>query len=206
MSHFEKKTQSLLAGLALILAFIVPAKMWGQERQPAAIHPVGSLVLSVEPTLPADLVAAYNQSKSENLSPQNYTWAFPQDLASGQDSRIVLSRIADSNLQNWWNSESVQSSFAGHSVTQIESSMTGQLFVSENTSVQHKLNLQVQALETLTKLDYSGFFDASVFYVAKDYKTGVEIINKFFAKQEVVLSHETSPTDELSRVSIRWQW
>ena len=197
MSRFEIMILSILAA---ILALPVSSKANMQDRAPAALY---NSHISAEPTLPADLVQAYEDGKK--MEKTDYSDFVPKDMKNDMDSRAALSKVADNTFKAWWDS-SVKDTPVGQSVDHMEKKMKQEVILSESSSeIQHKLNFQFLPFQTTAKMDYSGYINASLFYVARETKAGIEIFQKVFS-QDLVLGHESVPGDERNRVSLRWTW
>jgi hypothetical protein len=196
VSHFE----IILTGFfTLVFVGLAPLKAQAQDRYPAALY---NSRISAEPTLPAELVAAYEQAKK--MEKTDYSEFVPKGLSDGMNQKAALSKVADSTFKAWWDN-SVRDTPVGKSVDHVEKSMKQELIISDSTEIKHKVNFQFLPFQTTAKMDYSGYIDASLFYVASETKTGIEIFKRVFS-QDLVVGHEIVPGDERNRVSLRWTW
>lgn len=189
-----------------------------QDRLPAsmsqAVRSLASpseLLYNGEILISADLLENYQRAKKDNIKNKlNLSEFVPLDIKPSEDSRYVMSKIADKSLSTLMRQPQFQDSPLGRATHNVEKSLKQEVeFTSnEKNAISHKLNFQVLAFQSLAKVEYTGFTNASILYQPKINQYAFEVSEKLPTKrsEQVVLSHEVGNYDRLSRVSVRWSW
>lgn len=222
MSHFEIKRPARFFKICIgfiFAVFFVQASIakavviFPNSRAPAAINQ--AVLVQVNPEqvfssengkpISPDLIANYNQVKALE-QPLDVTQLIPMDLSPTRDSSEVFSRVADKSATTYFNSPAVRATSLGQSATSVEKSLKQEIIFGRNPSVQHKLNFNFQAFQSLAQMQYSGITNAAVKYKANESKLALEIFEKLRGGKDLVLSHTISPADRVSQVSLRWKF
>lgn len=177
----------------------------------AAPHPLQILLTakktysSPEVCFGPDVIQSYNQVKSD-MKPVDFSQIVPLDLVPSDDSNRVFSKIADHSLSSLFNSDAMRATPLGQTATEVEQKMKQDLILADQGRVQHKLTINVQAFQTLAKIDYSGFTNASLQYQARDSSLNFEVSEKINRTRDLILGHLQKPSDRISSMSVRWSF
>ena len=193
-----------LLGTALAFAWALPARGI-VDRAPAAIP--RDLIQMQKPASAAfspDLIASYNYVKSTQ-KPFDITQVVPLDLQPTDDSNSVFSKVADQSLSSIFNSPELRQTPFGQTATQVEEKVRQDVVMNQG-GIQHKLTFQVQAFQSVARLDYKGYTNASLKYKASESSMALEVWEKITRTRDVILSHITKPDDRLSSVAMRWNF
>ncbi len=153
------------------------------------------------------------------LKAEDYAKFLPRNLENSQNEAYVANRFADLALQNIFNSPQVRNSSFGQTATKVEKAMKTEVSIngapknktngaaaSSNPGIEHKISLQVLALQAQTKLEYKGWTNATLKHDARAKETGVEISEKVWRNKDLVLSHTKTDIEDKSSVGVRWNW
>jgi hypothetical protein len=194
--------------LSIIFIFIASLEASGNYRQPTAIQR-GALVLSNPSNLfeqgeilSPELIEAYNMIKSQEKNQPAV--GLDAGQFNGKSGPQAVSVIADKYFQYWWSNSEARTTGFGKSVDIIENGMKEDVVVRYGNR-QHHFHISVQTFETLAKLNYEGFLNASITYQALNSAVGWEVTEKV-GQKDLVLTNKTTPLDNVSGVSLRWSW
>jgi hypothetical protein len=132
--------------------------------------------------------------------------------SNSQESDMMLKRMGDRALGMWLKSSSMQNLSVVQTAQKVEQAMKAEVGFgggeSENgeKSIQHKINFQFQAFQATSKIDYSGFVNASVTYNLKDQIAGVEVREKVLENKDLFVNMSSSKTEDLGSVGIKWSF
>lgn len=171
---------------ALVLA--KPSKYFGPQGQ----------VISPE------LVDSYNQIKAQT-KPFDMTQIIPSDIQASADSGFIFARIADQSISSLFNSAEMRATPIGKTATDVEKKLKQDVTLSQG-QVLHKFTFQVQAFQSVARVDYTGYANATLKYQAADSSLGLEVFEKISKSKEVVVAHLNKPTDRVSSLSLRWNF
>lgn len=131
----------------------------------------------------------------------------PKAIDPNDSSRAVVSKIVDNSLTYWYNNSEFKNTSVGRAATQVEKKMRADVNLGVDTNkVQHKLSFRVLAAQALAKLEYIGWFKASLNYDAKSAKTEAEIFENLSNNKDLVVSHSVAGIENKSQLSLRWNW
>lgn len=129
----------------------------------------------------------------------------PTDVTSKSDS-AVLQQMGDKAVQAWLKSSAMKDLSLVQTAQKVEQALKTEVELgdSEDGETKHKLNFQVQAIQSVSRVDYKGFFDMTLSYNMRDSKTGVEIREKIFKNKDLFLNHSSDKDETTSMVGMRW--
>ncbi len=170
-------------------------------------HSQAALKPSREPSVSDELLASYRAIRSLD-QPWDTDTYMPKDLSKDMDSQQVVSKIADKSLQTLIDKSSFKESSIGRTATNLEKSMKQEVTIGQpdSTGKGHKIQFSVQAFESKAQVNYEGLTNASVIYQATQAKTIFAVSEKLSGNRDLVLSHTTDASQQVSQVSIRWNF
>ena len=183
-------------------------------RGPASINRAAQVMASPskifdngEVPISADLIQIYEQMKSEKQAYQTADY-IPTNLHDSDSGSYVLNAIADRSVSTFIRQQKEMGTSLGRTTANVEKTMKQEMVLgsSDKTKIQHKFNFEVQAFQSKAQIKYSGLADASVSYRASESTVAFEIFEKLPHTQEVVLSHELRPGQQISSLNMRWAW
>jgi hypothetical protein len=127
------------------------------------------------------------------------------DIEPGSSSNTVFSKIADKSLSTFINSDEVRATPFGKTTKTVEEKLKQDVTIQQG-EIKHKLVFSVQAFQTTARVDYTGFVNATLKYQASEASTGLEVFEKVTKDKDLVLSHVAKPADQISAVSMRWNF
>lgn len=132
----------------------------------------------------------------------------PMNMEPTQSAGSVATKIGDRLVQKWLESDAVKSSAVGRTASTVENAMKTEVQINKNesTGVNHKFSFQVLALQALTKLEYSGWWNATLNYDARERQTGLEVREKVFHNKDFFINHKVSSVEDMSSMGLRWSW
>lgn len=133
----------------------------------------------------------------------------PKDVTPQQSSSEVLRKMSDRAVQVWLKSPTMQSMAVVQTAQKVENAMKAEVVLGEpkeEGEVQHKLNFQVQAFQTTSRVDYSGYVNCTVSYNLREQKTGVEFREKIFKNKDLYVNHSLTRQENLSSVGMKWSF
>lgn len=177
----------------------------------AAPHPL-QLLLSVKKSYTSpevcfgpDVIQSYKQVKAQ-MKPLDFTEVVPLDMVASDDSNHVFALIADHSLTSFFNSSAMRATPMGQAATQVEQKMKQDLVIANQGQLQHKITVNVQAFQTLARIDYSGFTKASLQYQARDSSLNFEVSEKITRTRNLIIGHLQKPSDRISSLSVHWNF
>lgn len=131
----------------------------------------------------------------------------PKAIDPNDSSRAVINKIVDNSLSYWYNNSEFKNTSVGRAATQVEKKMRADMNLGVDTNkIQHKLSFRVLAAQALAKLEYVGWFKASLNYDAKSAKAEAEIFENLPNNKDLVVSHSVAGIENKSQLSLRWSW
>lgn len=132
----------------------------------------------------------------------------PLDMAASQNAGFVATRIGDHALQSWLKSPAVQGSNIGRTASTVENSMRTEVSVksADPEGVSHKFSFQYMALQSVTRLQYSGWLNAMMNYDARAGETFVEFTDRVWKNKDLFVNHTVKPVEGVSALGVRWSW
>jgi hypothetical protein len=131
----------------------------------------------------------------------------PKAIDPNDSSRSVVGKIVDNSLTYWYNNSEFKNTSVGRAATQVEKKMRADVNLGTDTNkIQHRLSFRVLAAQALAKLEYVGWFKASLNYDAKSAKTEAEVFENLPNNKDLVVSHSVTGLENKSQLSLRWNW
>jgi hypothetical protein len=129
-----------------------------------------------------------------------------------EESNMMMRRMGDKAVGLWLKSSTMQNLSVVQTAQKVEQAMKAEVGfgggVSDDgeKSIQHKVNFQFQAFQATSKIDYSGFVNASVTYNLRDQVAGVEVREKVLEDKDLFVNMSSSKTEDLGSVGIKWSF
>jgi hypothetical protein len=211
LSQFETLKLITIFLVVLVMAMMsFPKIAYGATRNPAAINRAAiamatpSKILNISKEISPELLYTYQKLKAEQ-KPFDVSQVLPSDLTPTNDSNLVFSKIADRSLSSFFNSEQLRATPIGRTATQVEQKMKQDISIKAN-KIEHKFTFQIQAFQTIAKIDYRGLTNASLKYQASNSTMGLEVFDRLprTKNKDLVISHVANNTERISSLSVRW--
>jgi hypothetical protein len=154
------------------------------------------------------LIIPMNNNTDDKITSKDVEKIIPTDLKETNDMNSVAARIADRGLQAWFNSPQVKESFLGQTANTVQKRMVADISIkgsNEPQAVEHKVSMQLMALQAAAKIQYTGFLNAVFNYDARAAESMIEFSEKVFNK-DLFVNHTSSSKEDVSSVGIKWGW
>lgn len=151
-----------------------------------------------------ELVAAFNVFKrdSEKIDTARM---IPMNMIPSSNSAAVFAQIFDRSASYISTTERFRNSSFGKTALQVEQTMKQEVIVGNESGIEHKLNFNIQAMQTCAQVQYSGLMRAAVKYTVSSSTLGLEVAEKIFDNKDLVLS-QSYGSERISEVSLRWNF
>lgn len=141
------------------------------------------------------------------LTREDLNKIIPSNVTADQPSGEVLKKIGDKAVNVWLKSSAMKDVSLVQAAQKVEQAMKAEVNLApEDSEIKHKLNFQVQAFQTTSKVDYTGYVDATVSYNMRDKKAGYEVRRKVLHNKDLFVNHTTSKDQDLSSVGLKWSF
>ena len=141
------------------------------------------------------------------LSREDLNKIIPPGVTASEPSDSVLKRMGDKAVNVWLKSSAMKDVKLVQAANQVEQAMKAEVNLAPTDSnVKQKLKFQVQAFESVSKIDYSGYVDATVSYNLREQKAGCEVRRKVLRNKDLFVNHTNSKTESLSSVGLKWSF
>lgn len=132
----------------------------------------------------------------------------PKTLQDNESAGSVISRMADNSFGVWWESTPMRNTAVGQAADKAEKNLKTEVNFKDNSAskTEHRIVFKVLAMQALAKIEYKGWVRAAINYDAKASKAEAEVSEKIFQRQDLVLSHAVTPSENKSQVSWRFDW
>ncbi len=131
----------------------------------------------------------------------------PSSVNEKDRSGDVLQKMGDKAINVWLKSSTMQKMSIVQAAQKVENAMKAEVNLApEDSLIKHKLNFQVQALQTTSKIDYTGYVDASVTYNVRDNKAAYEVRKKVLQNKDLFVNHTDAKNENLSSVGLKWSF
>ena len=131
----------------------------------------------------------------------------PHSDLSGRSESQVAKQILDNSLRLIWRTTPLRYSSVGQVANKVEKSVQVEKVVqSEDNQVEHKFSFDVQGIQALAQLKYTGWVKAAVKYNVRDASASAEVSEKIFDNKDLTFSQTVSSYDATSQVSLSWGW
>jgi hypothetical protein len=139
---------------------------------------------------------------------KDFDKVLPKEVNKNDDANKVASQIGDKVIQNWLASADVKNSPLIRTANKVESAMKTEMAVGSKrpNDLNHKVSFQVLALQSSTKVEYKGWFNAAWNYDMKGKKSVVEVSEKLGKNKDLTISHTASSKEDVSAMGVRWSW
>lgn len=142
------------------------------------------------------------------ITSQDMNKILPSSIDQNEPADKTLKKMGDKAFHAWMKSSSMQKLKVVQAAQNVEKAMKAEVQIGGNNpnGVQHKVNFQVQALQATSKMDYTGYVDASVTYNLRDRVSGVELREKVMKDKDLYVNHSSSKDENLSSVGMKWSF
>lgn len=139
------------------------------------------------------------------LTREDLNKIIPSNVTANDPSQEVLKKMGDKAVNVWLKSSAMQSVSLVQAAQKVEQAMKAEVNLApEDSEVKHKLNFQVQAFQATSKVDYTGYVDATVSYNVRDQKAGYEVRRKVLHNKDLFMNHTQGKDENLSSVGLKW--
>lgn len=143
----------------------------------------------------------------EFLTREDLNKIIPSNVSASDPSNEVLKKIGDKAVNVWLKSSAMQQVSIVQAAQKVEQAMKAEVNLApEDSEIKHKLNFQVQAFQTVSKVDYTGYVDATVSYNIRDQKAGYEVRRKILRNKDFFVNHTDTKSEGLSSVGLKWNF
>ncbi len=141
------------------------------------------------------------------LTREDLNKIIPSHVSAKDPSSVVLRKMGDKAIGVWLKSSSMQKMTIVQAAQKVEQAMKAEINLApEDSEIKHKLNFQVEAFQATSKVDYTGFVDASVSYNMRDQKAGYEVRRKVLRNKDLFVNHSETKNENLSSVGLKWSF
>ena len=132
----------------------------------------------------------------------------PKTLQGNESAGSVISKMADNSFSIWWETTPVRNTAVGKAADRAEKNLKTEVNFKDNSAskTEHKIVFKILAMQALARIEYKGWIRAAINYDAKASKAEAEVSEKIFQRQDIVLSHAMTPSENKSQVSWRFDW
>lgn len=163
--------------------------------------------LDIQSTKPLVLPMPNEAPQADKITSKDVEKIIPTDLQQTSDMNSVALRIADRSIQTWFNSPQVQGSVLGQTAATVQKNMATDITIKsdEPQAVEHKVTMQLMALQAAAKVQYTELLNAVFNYDARAAQSMVELSERIFNK-DLFVNHTSSSKEDVSTVGIKWGW
>jgi len=137
---------------------------------------------------------------------QYATKVLPPVLQKNETSDSLVTKIADNSIALYWEKSPLRQTAVGQVADAAEKKMKLEVDIKDQLNTDHKFSFKILAMQTLAKIEYSGWVKAALNYDLRGSKTEAEIIESISDRQDIVLSQSKTSDDVHSKISLRWLW
>ncbi|OFZ28793.1 MAG: hypothetical protein A2622_06845 [Bdellovibrionales bacterium RIFCSPHIGHO2_01_FULL_40_29] len=131
----------------------------------------------------------------------------PKAVSGEESANSVISKMADNTLSLWWDTTPLRNSAVGKAAEKVEKNLKAEVaFKNKDSKTDHRISFKVLAMQALAKIEYKGWVNAAVNYDARAATTEAEVSEQISQKQDLVISHAITRTENKSQVAWRWNW
>ncbi len=165
-------------------------------RNPAAIPP-RQTELEIEKIVPVKPI-------EKGVTGDVVAMAIPTDIEQTNNSDKVQAKIVDHNIQNLLQGKYMKNSPVIQSAQKVQEAMKPSVSFGEEGGVQHNVNVELEPVQNIAKLNYSGFLDTNVTYYSSEKNSEVSVSEKISSKAKLSLEHQSK--DDLSMLKLNLDW
>lgn len=141
------------------------------------------------------------------LTREDLNKIIPSNVTANDPSNEVLKKMGDKAVNIWLKSSTMQKMSIVQAAQSVEKAMKAEVNLApEDSDIQHKLNFQLQAFQATSKVDYTGYVDATVSYNMRDQKAGYEVRKKILKNKDLFVNHTDAKNENLSSVGLKWSF
>lgn len=150
----------------------------------------------------------------ESLTEKDIEKVVPYKKLQDEDDMSDISRkMLDQSVNSFLQSDYVQSSSLGKTAKSVEEGVRTDIAFGggDKDDIQHKVSLQYQAFQQEAYLKYAGLLNFNLKYKFQNQDYIAEVVQQLNEK-EFVLGHEVvtddyyKTRDDVSSMSVRWNW
>lgn len=147
-----------------------------------------------------------DEMSSSIMSEETKNKILPKTVSSDTTGQQVLAQMADNSASLIWNTSDLKKTSLGRAADNAEKKLNMQKTIEGKNNVNHSFSFKVLALQTLARLEYSGWFKGAISYDAHAAKTEAEFSEKINKNQDFVISQSITTAESKSKVGVRWDW
>jgi len=134
------------------------------------------------------------------------TNTIPTDIPNHADGRDVGQRVMNKGLQSLVEGRYFNNPELARAAKEIEQKLKTEVSLGgrEPGSVSHSFGMQVLAFEQRAKLDYKGFFDASMDYNAANSNFQMALTEQLSDTSKVLINHESATSTSMLNLHFDW--
>jgi hypothetical protein len=128
---------------------------------------------------------------------------------SGRSESQVTKQILDNSIRLIWRTSPLRYSSIGQAAQKVEKTVQVEKVIQssgEENKVQHKFSFDIQGVQALAQLKYSGWVQAAIRYNARDASSSAEVSERIFHDKDLTLSQTVTAYEATSQVSLSWGW
>lgn len=144
----------------------------------------------------------------ESITSEDVAKVIPTNIEQGSTSTVVGRKVLDYSVNNILNSPRVKNSTVGRTADSVQKAMQTEVSFGNKKkgSIEHKINLQMQAFEQVAYMHYTGFADANVRYYLIPRNTTVEVVKSVASNTSLVYDYLSNEAEARNTISMRWIW
>lgn len=190
--------QNALFAVTLITCLILGQNVdvYIPKRNVAAIPPrqVQLEINQIVPLTPAP----------QGVTQETIQLAIPTDMEQTNNSDAIQAKIVDHNIQNLLQGRYLKNSSVIKSAQKVQEAMKPSVSFGDSGGVQHSVNLEVEAIQNVAKLNYSGYADTYITYMPREKSTEVSVSENISTRTKLSVEHKTK--DDLSMLKLNFDW
>ncbi len=182
--------------LTLITAVFISQQAYAR-RTPSAIPP-RQLEIEIQNVMAV-------KPLEHGISQETMNLAIPTDLKETSNSGQVGAQIVDHNIQNLLQGRYLRNSTIVQSAQKVQQLMKPSMSLGESEGgIHHNVNLEIEAMQSVAKLNYTGYMDTNIIYSPKDEAVEVSVSEKLSDQTSLSLAHESK--SDLSMLKLNFDW
>ncbi|HPI41717.1 MAG TPA: hypothetical protein PLJ21_12985 [Pseudobdellovibrionaceae bacterium] len=132
----------------------------------------------------------------------------PTDINPSSDPHSVIGRIADRGINYWLNSPEMKNAPFVKSTKEMQEKLKTDVVVkgARKNDIDHKFTMSYEAFQALAKVEYKGWFKASVDYKPGEERTQVSIREKILKDKELIFHQSFKKDESSSMIGLGWNW
>lgn len=130
----------------------------------------------------------------------------PKQIAPDESSKKVLSKMVDNSLSYYWENSQLRYSPVGKTAEAVEKKVNLEANYKDENNIEHKVSFKVLAMQALAKIEYKGWVNAFLNYDMKSARAEAALVEALSSKNDLVLSHAVTHSEQKSELSLRWKW